>query len=198
MAQGDGIGEAALAAVFGAQTAHGWLDRPVPPDLIRRVVDLAGMGPTAFNQQPMRLILVQSPEAKARLAPALSNANRAKTLAAPVTAIVCHDRGFWRNLPELWPAADVRPFFDGRPEAAAESARRNGTLQAGYLVLAARALGLGAGPMSGFDRAQVAAAFAADRPEWEVDMLVNLGWADPAAARPRNPRLGLDRIAVTL
>ncbi|HMO71902.1 MAG TPA: malonic semialdehyde reductase [Paracoccaceae bacterium] len=195
MAVGDGVGEAALDALFGTHTAHGWLDRPVPRGLIRRMVDLAGMGPTAFNQQPLRLILVDSAGAKARLSPALSGANRAKTMAAPVTAILCHDRGFWRHLPEVWPAQDVRGYFDGQPQAAAESARRNGTLQAGYLIMAARALGLGAGPMSGFDRAKVAAAFTADRQEWEVDMLVNIGWADPAAFRPRNPRLGFDRMA---
>jgi 3-hydroxypropanoate dehydrogenase len=190
----DGDG---LDAVFCARTAHGWQDRPVPDALLRRVVELAAMGPTAFNQQPLRVIFVTSAEGKARLAPALSRSNRDKTLAAPVTAILCRDLGFWRALPVLWPAQDVRPFYDGRPAAAAASALRNATLQAGYLIIAARALGLGAGPMAGFDAAAVAAAFltAPETAEWEVDFLLNLGWADPAAHRPRGPRLPFDRIA---
>ncbi|QYK40000.1 MAG: malonic semialdehyde reductase [Paracoccaceae bacterium] len=191
------VDEAALETIFAAHTAHGWQDRPVPESLLRRMVDLAGMGPTAFNQQPLRVILVTSAEGKARLAPAMSRGNRDKTMAAPVTAILCRDLGFWRNLPDLWPAQDVRGFYDGRPEAALASATRNATLQAGYLVLAARALGLGAGPMSGFDAAAVTAAFldGPDRAEWQVDFLMNIGFADPAANRPRLPRLGFDRIA---
>lgn len=188
---------AALARVFGAHTAHGWLDRPVPEPLLRRLVELAGLGPTAFNQQPLRILFVTSPEARARLAPCMSSGNRAKTLAAPVTAILCHDLGFWRRLPALWPERDVRPFYDGRAADAERSALRNGTLQAGYLILAARALGLGAGPMSGFDAGRVAEAFltAPDTAEWRVDFLLNLGWPDRAADRPRLPRLDFAAVA---
>ncbi len=178
-----------FAALFEAgHTAHGWLDRPVDPGLIDRAYRKAAMAPTAFNQQPMRLVLLESAEAKARLSPALSDANRAKTLAAPVAAIVCYDLAFWQHLPTLWPAKDVRGFYDGKPEAAAESAIRNGTLQAGYFLLALRAEGLGAGPMSGFHKARVQAEFLPDSP-WQVNFLMTIGWADPAAFRPRAPRL---------
>ncbi len=187
--------EAGLDLLFrAAQTHHGWQDRPVPDDLLRAALDLAKMGPTAFNQQPLRVIFVTSPEGKARLSPAMSRGNHDKTMAAPVTAIMCCDLEFWRNLPELWPAADVRGFYDKSPEAARESAARNGTLQAGYFILAARALGLDCGPMSGFDRAKVAAAFLHGRP-WEVNFLVNLGYGLPEKVNPRAPRLPFGRMA---
>ncbi|MGC5198763.1 malonic semialdehyde reductase, partial [Aphanothece microscopica] len=163
----------------------------MPDALLRRLVALAFGGPTAYNQQPLRVIFVTSPEGKARLAPAVSRSNRDKTLAAPVTAILCHDLRFFDHLPRLWPQADVRPWYDGHPATARDSAFRNATLQAGYLLMAARALGLDAGPMSGFDPAAVAAEFLPGR-AWEVGFLVNLGFADPAGARPRNPRLGFD------
>lgn len=193
----DATGADLLAAIFEGHTAHGWQDRPLPRDLVDRAIAMATMGPTAFNCQPLRLIRVSSAEGKARLAPALSRGNHDKTMAAPVTAILCADAGFWRLLPEVWTGPDMRPLFDGKPEAARETALRNATLQAGYLILAARALGLGAGPMSGFDAAAVAAAFLStpDRADWQIICLLNLGWPDPAATRPRAPRLGPDRIA---
>lgn len=189
------------AAIFEGHTAHGWTDRPVPHDMLGRMVAMAGMGPTAFNQQPLRVIWVTSAAGKARLAPALSRGNRDKTMAAPVTGILCCDLGFWRDLPVVWPHQDVRGYFDGNPQAARDSARRNATLQAGYLIMAARALGLGAGPMSGFDAARVAADFlpppdSDDRmAAWEVNFLLNVGWPDSAADRPRLPRHGVDHVA---
>lgn len=184
----------ALALLFKAHTHHAWDGRPVSAETLRRLVELAFGGPTAFNQQPLRVLFVTSPEAKARLAPALSRANRDKTQAAPVTAILCHDLAFYHHLPRLWPQADVRPYFDGKPEAARESAFRNATLQAGYFLMAARALGLDCGPMSGFDAARVAAEFLQGR-DWAVNFLVNLGHGDPDAVRPRNPRLAFDEVA---
>jgi 3-hydroxypropanoate dehydrogenase len=189
--------QAGLDLLFGAHTHHAWDGRPVAQATLRRLLALTFGGPTAYNQQPLRVIFVASPEAKARLSPAVSRSNRDKTLAAPVTAILCHDLRFFDHLPRLWPQADVRPWYDGQPEAARLSALRNGTLQAGYFLMAARALGLDAGPMSGFDPARVAADFLQGR-DWEVNFLVNLGHGDPAAVRPRNPRLGFDEVAAIL
>lgn len=184
-------------AAFGASTAHGWTGAPLAGDRLAEALRVAGLGPTAYNQQPLRAVFVVSEAAKARLAPAMGRSNRDKTLAAPATAILCADLEFWRHLPRLWPQADVRGHYEGRAEAARDSARLNATLQAGYLIATLRAMGLGTGPMAGFDRAAVAAAFVVPRP-WEVLFLLNIGAADPAAARPRNPRLGLAEIAEIL
>lgn len=191
------LSQAGLDLLFAAHTHHAWEDRPVPVETLRRLIALAFGGPTAFNQQPLRVLFVTTPEAKARLAPAVGRSNRDKTLAAPVTAIMCHDLAFFRHLPRLWPLADVRPFYDGQPDAARTSSFRNATLQAGYFLMAARALGLDAGPMSGFDAARVTADFLQGR-DWEVNFLVNLGHGVPAAVRPRNPRLGFDEVAAIL
>jgi 3-hydroxypropanoate dehydrogenase len=200
------LSDAALDTLFRtARTADRFADRPVPADLLTEAVVLAGLGPTAFNQQPLRLLFVQGAEARARLSPCLSSGNRAKTLAAPVTAIVCWDLDFVDDLPQHWPAADVRGFY---PDDAARraSAQRNATLQAGYFLLAARALGLACGPMSGFKPDLVAETFlTGPRARWEVNFLLNLGFpadlppdpaADPSGApRPRLPRLPPGRIA---
>lgn len=192
------LDEQAVSQLFDdAHTPHAWLDRPVDPALIDQALAMAMLPPTAFNQQPLRLLLLQSPEAKARIAPAMSNANRPKTLAAPITAIVCYDVDFWRDMSTLWPHSDVRPFFEGNLSAAEESAQRNGTLQAGYLILALRSLGLGVGPMSGFNKAMVQDEFLKDAP-LRVNFLMNIGWADRASFRPRNPRRTPDQIATWL
>ena len=178
-----------LDLLFRDARTHGaWLDRPIPDDLLMQVVELASTGPTAFNQQPLRVIFVRSAEAKARLAPALSRGNLQKTMDAPATAILCHDRDFWKHLSEAAPGFDAAGMFEGNPDAALESARRNGTLQSGYFILAARALGLDAGPMSGFDKEKVTEAFLSDHPTWEVNLLVNLGHGNAEALRPRRPR----------
>ncbi|EEW25910.1 malonic semialdehyde reductase [Rhodobacter ferrooxidans] len=181
-----------------ARTHYGWDGRPVTDATLQQALALAAMGPTAFNQQPLRVIFVRSPAAKARLAPALSAGNLEKTMAAPATAIICFDLEFWRNLPELFPAFPAaQGIFEGNPDGARASAQRNGTLQAGYFILAARALGLDCGPMSGFDAAKVAAAFLDGRP-WEVNFLINLGHGDPAQVQPRGPRLNFARMAQIL
>lgn len=171
-----------------ARTHNGWQDRPVSEDVLNELVQLASTGPTAFNQQPLRVIFVRSDEAKARLAPALSRGNLQKTMDAPVTAILCYDLDFWKHLEQAAPGFDAAAMFDGNAPAALESAQRNGSLQAGYFVLAARALGLDTGPMSGFDKAKVTEAFLTDHPTWEVNLLVNLGHGDPEALRPQRPR----------
>lgn len=173
-----------------ARTHSGWLDMPVDDALLRQVWDLARMGPTSANCSPLRIVFVRSPEAKQRLLPALLEGNRAKTLAAPVTAIFGHDRQFFDLLPRLFPHADARAWFAGpeKEEVAATTAFRNGTLQAAYFMLAARAVGLDCGPMSGFDNTAVDRAFFPDG-RVKSNFICNLGHGDPAALYPRSPRL---------
>jgi len=192
--------DAALDQLFReARTTARFADRPVPEALLAEALTLAGLGPTAFNQQPLRVLFVRSEAAKERLAPCLSRGNRDKTLAAPVTAVLCWDLDFPDDLPDLWPAADVRAFY---PDDAARrpSAQRNATLQAGYFLLAARALGLACGPMSGFDARLVAETFlhGTPRARWEVNFLMNLGFPAEPVTAPRLPRLPFGRIATVL
>lgn len=186
---------AALAQLFTAARSYpGWLDRPVAPALLEQLAGLVMLGPTATNQEPFRVVFVQSPDAKARLVDCVSPGNRAKTAAAPVTAILCTDPGFWRHLPELRPGPDISARFRDNPALAEEGARFNGTLQAGYFILAARALGLDCGPMGGFDAARVTDAFLQDT-GWLPLLLVNLGHGDPGSLAPRAPRLDFARMA---
>ena len=156
---------------------------------LRRLYDLLKFGPTAANSCPARFVFVRSPEGKALLEPALDAGNRDKTLAAPVTVIVGHDMAFYDKLPVLFPHVDARAWFAGKPEAVLETvAMRNGSLQGAYLILAARALGLDTGPMSGFDHAKVDAAFFAGT-QVKSNFLVNLGKGDDSSIFPRSPRL---------
>lgn len=181
--------DAALDQLFrDARTAHGFLPEPVSDDLLVRLYDLLKLGPTAFNAQPARYVFVKSAAARARLLPALSPGNVAQVNAAPVTVIVASDKRFFDRLPELFPAYDAKPIYEGNAALARDTALRNGSLQGAYLMLAARALGLDCGPMSGFDAAKVDAAFFPDG-QWTVNFLVNLGVADPAVIFPRGPRL---------
>lgn len=173
-----------------ARTHNVWLDRPVDPALLRRAYDLARMGPTSANCQPLRVVFLVSPESKELLKPALSSGNRDKTMQAPVTAIVAHDTQFFDLLPRLFHDPSARSWFAGRPHAY-ETALRNGSLQGAYLMLALRALGLDCGPMSGFDNAKVDAAFFPDG-RVKSNFLVNIGYGDPATLFPRNPRLDFD------
>lgn len=186
------LDDAALAALFTqARTQNGWLDRPVPPDTEARLYDLLKMGPTSANCSPARFVFVRSAAARARLAPCLSSGNRAKTMAAPLTAIVAHDPAFHDKLPLLFPHTDARPWFTSTPGVAEETAFRNGTLQGAYLILAARSLGLDCGPMSGFDKAMLTEAFLAEH-GWEPNFLVSIGYGDPGKVFDRLPRLGFD------
>ena len=154
------LGRPALAQLFtDARTHSAFLDRPVPEALLREALDLAKMGPTAANQQPMRVVFLRSSAAKERLRPAMAPGNVDKTMAAPVVAIAGHDVEFYEHLPYLTPQRDFKPMFAGNPELAARSAAQSGTLQVGYFILALRALGLDAGPMGGFDAAKVEAEF---------------------------------------
>ena len=180
---------AALAALFlDARTHNGWTDEPVPDALLRQLYDLVRMGPTSANCSPARFVFVRTPEGKALLAPALSKGNLDKTMAAPVTVVAAWDTAFYEQLPRLFPHADAKNWFTGSPAMAHETAFRNASLQAGYLILAARALGLDAGPMSGFDKPKVDAAFFAGT-TWTTNFLINLGHGDASRLFPRSPRL---------
>lgn len=177
-----------------ARTHNAFLDRPVDDATLREVYALAKWGPTAANATPARFVFVKSPEAKEKLRPALSEGNLAKTLAVPVTVIVAYDLDFHDKLPYLFPHVDAKAWFEGPRESRREAALRNGTLQGAYLIMAARALGLDAGPMSGFDNAKVDEAFFAGTAV-RSNFLVNLGYGDPAGLFPRLPRLGFDEAA---
>ena len=183
------VPDSALNTLFlEARTHSAWQDRPVPESLLRRVWDVARMGPTAANCSPARVVFVTTPEGKERLRPALSEGNVKKTMAAPVTAILAYDLTFYEHLPRLYPHTDAKSWFVGNEAAILETARLSGSLQGAYLMLAARALGLDCGPMGGFDREKVNAAFFPEG-TLKANFLCNLGYGDAAALHPRNPRL---------
>ncbi|RQR62432.1 malonic semialdehyde reductase [Burkholderia sp. Bp9126] len=189
------LSDSALDQLFlTARTHNAWQNKPVDDALLHRLIDLAKFGPTSANSSPARFVFVKSPEAKARLKPALSEGNLAKTLAAPVTVIVGMDMAFYDHLPRLFPHADARSWFAGNDALIQATAFRNSSLQGAYLIMAARALGLDAGPMSGFDNAAVDAAFFAGTTV-KSNFLVNLGYGDPAGLHPRGPRFDFDDIA---
>lgn len=188
------LDEQALRQLFlDARTHNGFLDKPVDDATLRALWDLAKWGPTAMNCLPMRLVFVKSAEAKQKLAPALAEGNLAKTLAAPVTVIVATDFAFHERLPTLFPSwPGARDMFAANAAAREVAAVRNGNLQAGYLIVAARALGLACGPMSGFDNAKLDEAFFAGTTV-KSNLLVNLGYAAvPPVVHPRGPRPGFD------
>jgi 3-hydroxypropanoate dehydrogenase len=186
------LDDAALDLLFRAARTHSaWLDKPVPDALLHRAYDLARMGPTSANSQPLRILFVRSKAAKEKFSPALSAGNRAKTMTAPVTAIFAMDMTFYELMPRLFHNPTARSWFAGKPAAIEETAFRNSTLQAAYFMLAARGLGLDCGPMSGFDRGKVDTVFFADT-SWRSNFICNIGYGDPAALFPRNPRLDFD------
>jgi 3-hydroxypropanoate dehydrogenase len=175
-----------------AHTHNGWLDQPVDDALLRQVYDLAKMGPTSANMCPMRVVFVKSKEAKEKLKPCLDPGNVAKTMIAPVTAVIGMDVHFYEQLPKLFPHADARAWFKDLPEKVLEYiALRNSSLQGAYFMLAARALGLDCGPMSGFNNAQVDQAFFAGTTV-KSNFLCNLGHGDPSKLHPRGPRLSME------
>jgi nitroreductase len=169
----------------------------VSADLLHNLFDLVKMGPTSANALPARFVFLTSAEAKERLVPALSPGNVDKTRQAPVNVIVAHDTEFYEYMPTLFPVYDMRPMFAGNAKLSEETAFRSGTLQGAYLILAARALGLDAGPMSGFDADKLNAEFFPDG-KWKVNFLVNLGYGDASGLHPRLPRLSFDQAASIL
>jgi 3-hydroxypropanoate dehydrogenase len=191
------LGAQALDQLFRtARTHYKWQDRPVSDETLRDLYELVKMGPTSANCEPARFVFIRTPEAKEKLRPALSSGNLEKTMSAPVIAIVAWDVAFYDKLPELFPHADAKSWFTGSPAFAEATAFRNSSLQAAYLILAARSLGLDTGPMSGFNAAKVDEAFFPDG-GCKTNMLVNLGYGDESGLFGRLPRLAFDQ-AVTL
>ncbi len=189
------LDDTALTQLFlGARTYNSFQAKDVPDALLRELVDVLKMGPTSANCSPARIIFVKSKDAKERLKPHLSEGNRDKTMAAPVTAIIGYDLEFYDHLPKLFPHTDARSWFAGKPDHIATTAFRNGTLQGAYLILAARALGLDCGPMSGFDNAGVDRDFFAGT-DVKSNFLCNLGYGAPAGLFPRSPRFAFDEMA---
>jgi len=193
------LSDAALDTLFReARTANGWRDTPVPEATLVALYDLVKWGPTSANIQPLRLKFLTSAAAKERLRPHLSPGNVAKTMAAPVVAILGQDMAFYDHLPRLFPHnPEARGWFAGKPDHIATTALRNASLQGGYFILAARALGLDAGPMSGFDAAGVDAAFWAGTTV-KTNFLCNLGHGDPATLFPRSPRFDFAEVCEIL
>jgi 3-hydroxypropanoate dehydrogenase len=187
------LSDEGLDLIFREARTHSvWRDEPVDDALLRRVYDLARMGPTSANMCPLRVVFVKSREAKEKLKPALDAGNVAKTMNAPVTAIVAMDVHFYELLPKLFPHADAKAWFKDLPEGILEYiALRNSSLQGAYFMLAARALGLDCGPMSGFDNAKVDAAFFAGTTV-KSNFLCNLGHGDQSKLHPRSPRLAFE------
>ncbi len=188
-----------------ARTHNEWLAKPVSDETLRQLYDLMKWGPTSANCCPARILFLRTPEAKKRLLPALAPGNVDKTMAAPVTAIIGYDIKFYELLPKLFPHADARAWFVDKPELAEVTARRNSSLQGAYFMIAARALGLDCGPMSGFDNAKVDHEFfpaSAGQEEFQLEyfpdshvksnFLCNLGYGDPTKLFPRSPRLDFD------
>ena len=189
------IDEGAIRQAFlDARTHNGWLPKDVPDDVLHSLVELVNLGPTSANCEPARFLFVKSKEAKEKLKPFLSEGNKAKTMLAPVCAIIAYDLEFHEQLPKLFPHADARSWFTGNSEKIRETAFRSGSLQGAYLIVAARLLGLDCGPMSGFDNAGVDEAFFAGT-SWKSNFLCNLGYGDPSVLKARLPRLAFDDVA---
>lgn len=187
------LAEAALDQLFRtARTYNAFLPKEVTDEQLHALYELAKFGPTSANSSPMRLVFVKSAAAKEKLKPFLSEGNRAKTLAAPVTAIVANDHAFYEKLPQLFPHADARSWFVGNQPLIDTTAFRNATLQGAYVIMAARSIGLDCGPMSGFDNAGVDEAFFAGT-TIKSNFLINIGYGDSSRDLfPRSPRLSFD------
>ncbi|QKG70257.1 malonic semialdehyde reductase [Erythrobacter mangrovi] len=175
-----------------ARSYNGWLDKPVNDEQLHAIWDLMKMAPTSANMQPARVVWVKSDEAKQQLAGLVSEGNKAKVVAAPVTAIIGYDIDFHEELPWLFPHTDAKSWFEGNEKLRQEGAFRNSSLQGAYLMLAARALGLDCGPMSGFDNAAVDKAFFADEPRHRSNFICSIGYGDPASIFDRSPRPDFD------
>ncbi|ROZ75043.1 malonic semialdehyde reductase [Ramlibacter sp. WS9] len=184
------LDSAALDQIFlAARTFNKFTSDPVGDDMLHQLYDLYKWGPTSMNTQPGRVVFVRTAEAREKLKPALMPNNVEKTMAAPVVAIVAYDTAFFEHMPTQFPAnPGARDMFANNAGLSADTATRNSALQGAYLIIAARALGLAAGPMSGFNPAVLNEAFFPDG-RWKANFLVNLGWGDPSGNRPRGPRL---------
>lgn len=179
---------------LNARTHHHWLPQAVPAELLRQAYDLARMGPTSANTCPMRLLFIESKEAKEKLKSALSPGNIEQTMSAPLTCVIAHDMEFYEKLTYLYPNADAKSWFAGNADLISATAFRNGSIEGAYYMLALRAVGLDVGPMSGFDNAKVDAAFFAST-SFKSNWLCNIGFGDASKLHPRNPRFEFSEIA---
>jgi nitroreductase len=180
-----------------SRTANGFTTKPVPLELLQQVYDLAKMGPTSMNTQPTRYVFLNSPAARERLRPALSAGNLDKTMAAPVTVIVATDTRFYEHMPQVWHREGAKENFESNAAMASATATRNGTLGGAYFIIAARALGLDCGPMSGFDIGKVNAEFFPDG-RLQANFLINLGYGDSTKLFNRNARLSFEQACTVL
>lgn len=188
------IDSTAIQQVFTEARTHSyWQDKAIPDSLLKELYELTKFGPTSANCSPARFVFVRTAAGKERLKPAMSAGNLEKTMNAPVTVIAAYDNRFYDQLPTLFPHADARSWFTGNEAFAQQTALRNGSLQAAYLIMAARSLGLDAGPMSGFDAAKVKAEFL-DGHDWTVNFLINLGYGQADKLHDRLPRLDIEDV----
>jgi 3-hydroxypropanoate dehydrogenase len=189
------LSQTALNQIFTeSHTVSGFLDKKVDDAILQQAYDLAKLAPTAFNMSPMRIVFVKSAEGKAKLEPTLMDGNKAKTMKAPVTAIIADDLEFFNHLPRLFPFMDAKAFFVNDAAGAAVASHRNSTLQAAYFIIALRAVGLDVGPMSGFNNAAVDEAFFAGT-SFKSNFLINIGYGDKSTSYPRQSRFELSEIA---
>jgi len=190
------LDENALDVLFrAARTKWEFTEQPVTDDELTALYELVKLGPTSANCSPARFVFIRTPEGKEKLKPALSAGNLDKTMAAPVTVIVAHDPLFYQHLPKLFPQADAKAWFSGNPDLAEETAFRNSTLQGAYLMMAARAMGIDCGPMSGFDKTKVDRAFFNEK-GWKSNFLINLGHGQAEHPFARLPKLSFEEAAV--
>ena len=191
----DRLSNAVFEQLFtSARTVYAWQDKAISESVLRELYETCRWAPTGANTNPMRVVFVASKEAKERLRPALSEGNVEKTVTAPVTAIIAEDHEFYEHMPFLFPhVPDARSWFAGNEESIRANAHYNTTLQAGYFIMAARALGLDCGPMAGFDKAVLDAAFFAGT-SYKSNVLINLGYGDPEKLFPRNPRFEFEQV----
>jgi 3-hydroxypropanoate dehydrogenase len=179
---------------YEARTCYGWHNRKVPEALLHRLVEMTLLPPTSANSSPARFVFITTPEGKEKLRPCLSSGNVDKTMTAPVTAIIAYDPEFWRHMDRLFPHGDMKTMFEKNPEMAEQASFRNGSLMGGYMILAARSLGLDCGPMSGFDAAKVNETFLSGT-TYKANFLCNIGYGDPASVKERGPKFAFDEIA---
>lgn len=188
------LSDQALDQLFRtARTANAWKNEPVSDDLLKNIYDTMKFGPTSANMSPLRIVFVKTPEAKEKLKPAIGAGNIDKVMTAPVTAIFAHDMAFFEHLKFLFPHADAKSWFVGNDKMIADGAFRNGTLQAAYFMLSARAHGLDCGPMSGFDNAKVDELFFAGS-TFKSNFICSLGHGDHSKTFARSPRFGFDDV----
>lgn len=190
----DRLSEDAIDLILrDARSHYAWTEKPIADDLLHELYDITINGPTSMNTLPARFVFVKTPEGKERLAKSLKPQNVGKMMGAPVTAIIAYDMDFWKELPFLFPHEDRRHLFDGNPEYCEDTAYRNGTLQGAYFMIAARALGLDVGAMSGFSNAIVDEEFFAET-SLKSNFLCNIGYADETALFQKLPRFAFDQV----